>query len=445
MIRAAAITCLLAAEALAIYTLAEWIAASHDHHAGAVPAVLLVLVTLTGFAVVWFAEGWELPASRFAMLVAATAFVAIYGSLRISLADDVAIWDFGWIGEFMDGAEATLRNHPAAIPSAIVLVAAWIRGATRATDDVELEMVPRTLSLPFIAVTVIVVLAAGTDRSGEVARGAAAFYATAVLALACSQLALSDATIGDLRAGGIVSTLLGFTALLTVLSVAVFWVMFGLLGTTIGPVLGRAVEVILTIVLTPPAWLLEQLLRALFANAEFPQITENLRETISETNPDRDERDSGQFVQASRFLLRGLALVIAVAIAAGVIAWFTRLRRRLQSRRDADSTTSAAGSIGEDLRGFAARLLRRRPAEPRPGAASDAERLYFDVLARAERSGEPREPAETPEEYAPRLQRVFRSTVTDDITRAFEAARYGSRPPDSAVVAELEQRWRQSS
>ena len=444
MIRAAAVTFLLAAEALALYTLAEWIAATHDHDAGAVPAVLFVLVTLAGFAVVWFAQGWELPWSRFVALVATIAFVTIYGSLRISLAGDAAIWNFAWVGEFMDGAEATLRNHPAAIPSAILLIAAWARGATRAADDIELEMVPRTLSLPFIAVTGIAIMAAATDRSGEVARGAAAFYATAVLALACSQLALSGATIGDLRAGGIVSTLLGGTAALTILSVAVFWVVFGLLGATLGPFLGRTVELVLTIVLTPPAWLLEHLFRALFSNAEFPPITENLRETISETNTDRGEGDSGQLMEVSRFLLRGLGLVIGAAIAAGIVAWFTRLRRRFAGQRDAGSTTSAAGSLGEDLRGFAARLFGRRPAEARRRPASAAERLYLEVLARAHRLGEPREPAETPSEYAPRLQRVLRTPITNDITRAFEAARYAARPPDPATIADLEQRWRRS-
>jgi hypothetical protein len=64
------------------------------------------------------------------------------------------------------------------------------------------------------------------------------------------------------------------------------------------------------------------------------------------------------------------------------------------------------------------------------------------VLARAEERGHARKLDRTPDEHAPELRRIFDSSVTDDITLAFEQDRYAGREPDPAFLSELEERWR---
>jgi hypothetical protein len=68
--------------------------------------------------------------------------------------------------------------------------------------------------------------------------------------------------------------------------------------------------------------------------------------------------------------------------------------------------------------------------------------LYLDVLSRSERDGHPRGPGETPSEFAPVLTSAYGSPVTDDITRAFEEARYAGREPDERLVHDLHERWK---
>ena len=48
---------------------------------------------------------------------------------------------------------------------------------------------------------------------------------------------------------------------------------------------------------------------------------------------------------------------------------------------------------------------------------------------------------ETAREFAPELRITFASPVTDDITRAFEAARYAGREPDARAIEDLRRRW----
>jgi len=51
----------------------------------------------------------------------------------------------------------------------------------------------------------------------------------------------------------------------------------------------------------------------------------------------------------------------------------------------------------------------------------------IEVLQRAEATGYPREPGSTPNEFAPTLVTAFHTPVTDEITAAFEQARYAGR------------------
>ena len=131
-------------------------------------------------------------------------------------------------------------------------------------------------------------------------------------------------------------------------------------------------------------------------------------------------------------------LVVPPALAIYLVARFRRRRRRLL---EADFASARAGGLREDASDLLRSLFRRGTKEA-PDSASAARRLYREVLAQAEHAGQARGAGETAEEFAPRLEETFHSGVTDEITAAFEQARYAGREPDARTVAELERRWR---
>lgn len=441
MIRAVAIAASLAAEALAVYTLAEAMAGGYEAgHRHAMGAWAFILIGMVAFVLPLGVQVVGLSRRGAYVATGITAFVVLYGILRIEFAGDFALWNFSWAGDFVRDADETLRRGSPATMAAILGVALWVRSAIRSADDIDLELIPRSVGIPFAAVTLILVVAAASDRSAEVARGGAAFYAVAVVALACSQLSLSGATIGDLRAGGVTAVLLGGTIAVTLACVAVFGVLFAVLGPIVGPILGDIVETVLTIILTPPAWLLSKLFRAILGNTNPFEGLKPITMSGARQAGEGEADGSSPWSQAAVYALRALALVAVLAAVAGIVLFFARVRRRVSEARQEAAAAGSAGGLGEDARAVLRALFRRRHADG-PGGEG-AIRLYREVLDQAERAGYPRQPGETPEEYAPTLETAFHAPVTDEITAAFEQARYAGREPDARTLADLEQRWR---
>ncbi len=444
MIAAVAMLALLVSEALGLYVFAEWAAAGYrpgSNHA--VDWVVFVVVVLVAFAIPRLVEWLDLTRRVALVLTGVAAYVVIYGSIRVVFHGDLALWDVGWLPDFLGDAEKTLAGATPVLLATMMLVALWVRGTMRSDDEIDMETIPRAVGIPFGLVTGILIASIYTERSHEVAVGGAAYYAVAVVALACSQLARSGATYGDVRAGGTTAVLLGATFGVTALCVLVFWVLFAVLGPTLGPPLGQAAEKILFVVLYPPAWLLEQLFRFLFHGAN-PLADINLPNAASgvarQAGPERAEDRSllkaiGSFLATIAVLL---LLVLPPALAIYLAARFRRRRRRLL---EADAMSARAGGLREDASDLL-RALFRRQRHPGADADSAARRLYREVLERAEGAGQVRRTGETPDEFAPRLQEAFHTDVTDEITAAFEQARYAGREPDPRAIAELEARWR---
>lgn len=443
MISRLAVVASIIGEGLAVYVVAEFLASGYgaeDQHA--VAAWAFVAVALAAWGLPRVVGGFALSERAAHGVAVGLAFLLMYAILRIEIAHDLRVWDWNWTRTFLHDAGGSAASGGHALMASILLLAVWIRTSVRSGDEIEMESIPRTIGYPFLLVTVFVVLGAATDRSGEVGRGAAAFFAVAVLALACSQLAMSGTTIGEMRAGGITGVLLGGTLLASVLGVLICALLLGVFGPVLGPILGSTVEAILTVVLTPFAWILTKFFDLIFSGANpFPNITQTTRQTAQDASKPGQAGESGvhQFIV---MLLRGLALVLVAALVAGVVAFVTRMRRRSASARDDGRTVGAAGGLGDDLRGLFRSLFSRSGSNDTSAPSSEAVRLYREVLQRAEQSGRPREQAVTPAEFAPVLSETFQTSVTDDITHAFEQARYAGREPGVRELAELEQRWR---
>ena len=443
MIARLAMAASIATDALAIYVLAEWMAAayagSHQHAPG---AWAFLLIAAAAFGIPRLASWYGFTGTKAYLLTSGLALMLIYAVVRLEVAGNARLWDLTWISDFIKDAHGTTGTGGHALIASFLLIVTWIRVSIRASDDIEMESIPRSVSWGFVMVTILVVLAAGTDRSGEVARGGALFYAIAVMALACSQLALSGVTIGEMRAGSVVSTLLLATAVVSLVALLVFGVIFGLLAPILGPILGAVVQGVLTVLLTPIAWVLTKIFEAILRDSNpFANLNDLAR--LGAGDAKQPQQGSHSFFEQSViYVLRAFALLVILAIAGGAMALFLRFRRRSASALAPDARMTIAGSAGDDFRQFFRSLFPRRAAPRQTFASTEATRLYLDVLAEAEQDGAIRGVGETPAEFAPTLVDRYRDDVARDITRAFESARYAGREPDARVLAELRQRWK---
>jgi hypothetical protein len=278
--------------------------------------------------------------------------VVIYGFIRITYAGDFALWDFGWIPDFIADSDAAAGAGSHAAISTTLLIVLWIRQSLRSVDDMDLEAMPRAVGPLFAMVTVIAVLGAATARSGEVGRAAAAFYAVAIPALAFSQLALSGVTVGQVRAGGITAALLGGTIVATLVCVVVAAVGLAVLGPVIGPPLDRGLEIVLTIILTPPAIVLAWFFGLIFPDEGFDFPVSDLAQPRGEDEPDeqKDERWSISRVSAAGF--RTVLILGVILVAVGAVAYYMRVRKRVQEREEEGPARAAIGSLRDDFEGL---------------------------------------------------------------------------------------------
>lgn len=444
MIAAIAVVASLLADAFLFAALAELFA---NAYTGDAPQAVgwwgFVLVVAAGFWLPRLLSGFDLAPRRAYLLTAYGGLALIYLVIRVEIAGDVAIWNFGWIGDFLDDATDALERGGRGIMAALLLGAAWARASYRAADEVEMESIPKSAAIPFALGTLIIIFGAASDRSGEVGRAGAAFFTFAIVALAASQLSLSGTTFGEARAGGTAGVLLVATVAVSALGLVIFTVVAPIVGPIAGPIVGKVVEVILTIILMPIAWALTKFFQLIMgSNNPFEGLSENLVQRTGEAASGEPEEQS-PVSRASMYLLRVLALLAMTALISGLVVVFVRLRKR-QAARLADATaTGVAGDFRDDLRGWLRSLIPgRRGGHLDPGG-SEAARLYVEVLHRAESEGHPRGEGATPREYLPELHATFATNVTDDITAAFEEARYAGREPDPRLLEDLRRRWRE--
>lgn len=441
MIGRLSVAFLLCAEAIALYALAELIANGYTDDRHAVAAWALLASMLAAYLLPRLAGSIFVSERNATIALTVAAVVILYALLRVEFAHDVAIWDFGWVADFLRTPADTLNAGSHALIGFIFLLTAWLWGAYRSNTELEPELVGRAAAVPFIVVTVIVVIGAATDRSGEIGRAAIAFFVLDVLALVLSQLSLSGASIGSMRSGSVAGMLLLGTGVAVLVGIVVITFLFAVVQPALGPTIGAGVDHLLAWVLTPFAWVFEKIFALLFRGNALPELPPTA--LPPSTSTDGESSTSGAEL-VGLYVLRGLAVLVLVAAVAGVIALVVRLRRRQVTQSAAPTQVFASGSIGEDLGDLMRRMFRRGPRSSADSGGDPAVRLYFEVLQTAAHRGSVRPPATTPAEFAGPLKQTFPGAATDEITRAFEAARYAGRPLDENAVQALRDRWQQA-
>lgn len=450
MIAILAVLAAAVAEALAFYCGAETLANGFDEEGmgrQAPAALAFALVAVVGLALPRVGSELALPRRTALIVAAAASALVLYGALRIEFAGDLKLWDWSWIADFMTNAEQTMREGAPALFGGAFLVLCLARGIWRGGADVELEYLPRSLSLPLMIVLLLIVFGAGSDRAAIIGRGAAAFFTFAVIAMALSQAALSGATFGNLRAGGVTGILLAWTAIATVLGLLVFGVIIGLVGEQIGTFVYTVLQAVLYLILTPIAWALVWFFSLIIPDQVLGES--QLEDLINPLPPEivDETLDEEAGTPAWRRLLALVAragiLGVLMAVLVGIFLFVIRLKRRGAARRAADVAVTSSGSLAADLMAGVRSLFSRAPGT----AALQPEgiyRLYGELLGDADRRGAHRSLGQTPEEFAPSLTQVYHTHLTDEITAAFEQARYAGRELDLRMVADLRARWEQS-
>ena len=451
MIGRAAIALLLAAEALAFYTVGEVLMRIFPEGSNElVSAPGFVVVAFVAFLTPVLLDWFAVEGGKRAATIGVVGLVVLYGALRLQYAHDFALWDFGWAVDFVLETGTLKEWIPPVVTSSILLLLTWAWAAWRARSGVWLEAAPRALAVPFAVVTLALLVTAGSDESEVVTRSGVVFYGVALGALACSQLALSGATIGSLRAGGVTTVMLVGTGAVAVLGVLLIGVLLDpiidLLSTPVTAV-GKAIFWVLYWgLLFPIAWVLTNFFEFIFGllsggGNEAEQIQPPAPVFGTEEPAPAEEGDS-LASRIARYVLAGGAMFLGVAIVAGVILILAILRRRAEDTGAEAAESERAGSFGDDLLGAARNLFRRE--HDRQPTGEGAVRLYLEVLESARRAGKPRSDGQTPHEFAPVLANAFHGQVTDEITAAFEYARYAGHPPDEATLTDLRRRWEQS-
>jgi hypothetical protein len=436
----------LTAEALTIYVVNAWFGALYDNPAlHRTSALSIIAAAWIAYLIVPLADRFDVTDRLRTIGVSVFTVAAIYGILRLDFAGDFALWDFSWVGDFMRNPSTTMETGGDAVIGLVFILAAWVRALVRGSEDIDLERLPNSLGIAFVVTTVVLILGSFSDAAaGGVGAGAAIFYAVAVISMTLSQLARSGATIGMVRAGGVVSALLAGTVAVTIVGLVLTVLIWGPLQGPLSAALSVSIEKAVIAVLTPPLWLLEKIFQLIIPDANFAEPAEFARDVSDGNFAGSDRAEDERTNPVLIFLSRAGVLVFAAAAVGGAVWLVARLRNRRRTTVLEGAAMGSAGGLGDDLRSLWRRV---RPHRPQPAAASrddPATRLYLDVLHEAERQGRARHPWITPREFDPELDATFHTAVTADITRAFDDVRYGGHPPDEISIAELERRWQQA-
>ena len=270
MIGALAVAALLAAEALAVYVFGELLSVIlNESNREIVSAPVFVGFAFTAYFAPRVVDRFVADPGTRLLTVAGLGVVVLYGVLRLKYAQDLALWDFRWVADFVVDTGAIQDEIPPIVVSGLLLLAVWARSALRGLDEIWLEVVPRYLALPFALVTLALVLASGSDQAAVVARGGVVFYGVALGALAYSQLAQSGASIGEVRAGGVTTALLAGTAAFAVVGVLVVGVVLevaiDVLREPVGLVFEGVLWFVMRVLLFPVIWVISTFVEWLFS------------------------------------------------------------------------------------------------------------------------------------------------------------------------------------
>jgi hypothetical protein len=131
------IACLLCAEAIALYTVAELIANGYAEDRHAVAGWALVAAVVLAYLLPRLAGSFFVSERNASIALTVAAVVILYALMRIEYSHDVAIWNFDWVADFLRTPADTFSHGSHAMIGFFFLLTAWLWGAYRSNNEID--------------------------------------------------------------------------------------------------------------------------------------------------------------------------------------------------------------------------------------------------------------------------------------------------------------------
>ncbi len=420
---------------------------------GEIPSGAAVLVLLGAGALYAHRLGEaDLPGVRRWLLGVAVSVVALQVVGRVDLSETTQIWSFGWAADVTDPESGAWRGsqHLDHVLSMAVLTFAWFRGVALGNSDLGERSLAQLVPIAVIVFTIGFLAGDGAQIVDRVRVAALAFLAVALLAVAFRNAQRLTAG-GSFGAVGLtfISTLGAMLVVAIVFMLIVTLLVAAVGGSGLAEPVTDALGWLLRVVATGVAWVVWTLLwplRQLIGSGAPPIPPQEVcflneageLECLTELRRDLDleQNTNGDGTGAVAFrVFAGIGLVLGLTIVAALL--FRQIwRRRRTPDEERESLWAEADPLGDLWAGLRALGRRLRPhgrAEQEPGIAG----LYLEMLADAQRRGTARPAARTPRQFAPTLERLYRSALPGEISERFNEQRYAGREPPASDVARL--------
>ncbi len=412
------------------------------------PGVLLVVGG--SFLVSRFLRGTSLSLPVVRIWGTLLSLILFYAVVRIDFYGNFAMWDFRWLDQLVNDTRTSLgegtRGSTALIGVPLLLIF-WMRGILAGQQTIRFEDVLGSFALGFTALAIVLALGSLSD---ELPKGvelvAIPYVAVGLMALGLQHASqASDSFERDFAPVWLVA-IVGAVAVMASISLLFVLIDFGTARdglATVGFAIGWVLAGIVVILSWPiikffeGAFWLVDFLAGGFSPAEDPPPVQVAPDVVSEPQEAADNVLPGWVRDLIRYAMASLIFVTA---AAALALLFQRFQKQSSVGDNKDSVYTE-GRLAADLGNLLGSLFRRGNRARTVPANEPARRLYFDMLAAAERRGVTRQPTETPLDLAPRLQSTFRSETPGEITRMFDDVRYGGVEIDEESVGRLRSQW----
>ncbi len=374
----------------------------------------------------------------------ALSLLIFYAIVRVDFFGDWRFWDFSWADKLFAGTSEATRGHVAAVFGIPLLWIFWMRGIARGQEPPSFDSIVRTFAFGVVVIAFIQLLPNAGDTPEAVGLVTVPYIATGLLAIGLAQAARAEEDSGRSFSITWVASVGGAVLLLSAIALIFVLLDFSAMATGLG-IAAKGLGQAILLMLWPFLWVLTQMLSGVagliqwfFGTGE--QFTPEV--PPPQAVEGSDESPLGQLPTWVWEIVRGGLILLFFAI---VVAWLALVFRRNRKRKktgDQTESTYEEGRIAAELGGLFGSLLGRlRPNLHFGDRTEPVRRLYADVLEAGAKRGVSREPAQTPLEFAPRLDGAFAAPTPGRITAVFDEVRYGSITVSPEEVKRLRDEW----
>jgi hypothetical protein len=432
--------------------------AAREAATGGAPLLVVLALAFGAFGLMRLLAATDLPASARAAAGVSVSIVAVTAGVQIAIATG-APWEGGLIGGITGNSANIVTDVSAAefvanpdidgvrgvsrTVTVVGLTLLWLRFLLAGRGAISFDRVLRSFGIGFAVAVVTSVLGRATDA--DVAGWLLMpYFVLATLALATAHAARApEDDLAVRRDAPWAVSVFGTVGLLAAISVV-----FGLLVLVdaqrafhpIGDAVATVLTWVLIIVLTPIAWVIEQLL-ALALGGPDPDAPVQVGGAAAQEEASREPAGRTNFPSWLGGIVRWALIAILgyLLYRLGMLV-FRRRRGEPEEAYPEVRRVSSSGGLGALFRNLVPRPRGARGESWDWLARSRAYRLFGRMLSDAHARGLDRAAGQTPIEFGADAGRRLEAPPFPEIARTFDRARYGRHEPSADSLARLEGR-----